>query len=181
MPFVRKFYMADTHFGHPAILRSQPATRSFETVEDMDAAIIERVNERVEKEDILFILGDFAFSRDHAYLQHVFHALRGRKVLVLGNHDVDNRGCLKKGIAALPWDAPPMQAMETKDGPNGARVWLSHYAHRAWPAQHYGSYHFYGHSHGALPSVGRSRDVGIDVPDMGFGPLSFEDLTEEMV
>lgn len=180
MPFVRKFYMADTHFGHAAILRSQPATRSFETVEDMDAAIIERVNERVEKEDILFILGDFAFSRDDAYLQHVFHALRGRKVLIVGNHDVDNRGDVKKGIAALKWDVPPTAAMETKDGPKGSRVWLSHYAHRSWPAQHYGAYHFYGHSHGALPHVGRSRDVGIDVLDMGFGPRTFQELTEGM-
>ena len=181
MPYVQKWYMADPHFGHAAILRSQPATRPFSTVECMDAAIIERVNERVAPGDLLYILGDFAFSRDDAYLEHVFHSLRGRKVLVLGNHDVDNCGAVKKGIAALPWDVPPTAAMETKDGPNGSRVWLSHYAHRAWPAQHYGSYHFFGHSHGALQHFGRSRDVGIDVLDMGFGPRTFEELTEEMV
>ncbi|MGN8152499.1 hypothetical protein ACTJK5_09520 [Agrobacterium sp. 22094] len=180
MPFVRKHYMADPHFGHAAILRSQPVTRPFSTTEEMDAAIIEKVNERVETGDLLFILGDFAFSKDDEYLRHVFHSLRGRKVLVLGNHDVDNRGAVKKGIARLPWDIPPVMAMETKDGPNGSRVWLSHYAHRAWPAQHYGSYHFYGHSHGAIAHQGRSRDVGIDVPDMGFGPMTFEDLTKDM-
>lgn len=180
MPYVRKWYMADPHFGHAAILRSQPISRPFATVEDMDAAIIERVNERVAPCDLLFILGDFALTKDDAYLEHIFYSLRGRKVLVLGNHDVDNRGAVKKGIARLPWDVPPAAAMETKDGPQGSRVWLSHYAHRAWPAQHYGSYHFFGHSHGALPCVGRSRDVGIDVPEMGFGPLQFEDLTEGM-
>ena len=69
----------------------------------------------------------------------------------------------------------------SSDGPTGSRVWLSHYAHRSWPAQHYGAYHFYGHSHGALPHVGRSRDVGIDVLDMGFGPRTFEELTKEMM
>lgn len=180
MSYVRKWYMADPHFGHAAILRSQPARRAFSTTEEMDTTIIERVNERVRTGDLLYILGDFAFTRDDEYLRHVFHQMRGRKVLVLGNHDVDNRGEVKKGIALLPWDIPPTSATETKDGPAGARIWLSHYAHRAWPAQHYGSYHFYGHSHGAIPHVGRSRDVGIDVVDMGLGPLTFEDLTKDM-
>lgn len=83
-----------------------------------------------------------------------------------------------KELEALPWDAPPAHAMETKD--NGKRLWLSHYAHRVWPAGHHGSYHFYGHSHGSLPGIGRSRDVGVDLQDMAFGPRRFEDLTKGM-
>lgn len=178
MGFTTKWYMADPHFGHDKIREMQPETRTFETIEIHDQAIIRNVNDRVQTDDILYIVGDFALSRDAEYVAHCFHALRGRKILLLGNHDLDNKGRILPELEALPWDVPPTHAMETKDG--GKRLWLSHYAHRAWPAQHYGSYHFFGHSHGGLESVGRSRDVGVDLPDMGFGPRRFEELIKGM-
>lgn len=178
MGFTTKWYMADPHFGHEAALTWETTPRHFRSTEEMDRAIIDRINERVASEDLLFILGDFAVSNDPDYVAHVFNALRGRKVLILGNHDLDKKGNVKAALAGLPWDVSPVHAMETKDG--GHRLYMSHYAHRVWPAGHYGSYHFYGHSHGNLPGVGRSRDVGIDMPDMDFGPRRFEQLIEGM-
>lgn len=178
MGFTTKHYCADFHFGHAAALKWGLPTRSFASVEDMDTAIIERVNERVGAADLLYILGDFAVSADAEYVAHCFHSMRGRKVLVVGNHDTDNKGRLKPALAGLPWDVPPSSALETKDG--GQRLYLAHYAHRVWPASHYGAWHFFGHSHGALPSVGRSRDVGIDLADMDFGPRTFAALTAGM-
>lgn len=178
MPFVRKFYTADLHLAHAAII---PSTgRPFAAPEEMDVALVERINERCGPKDMLYILGDFTLSRNEHYVRHLFHAIRPRKVLVIGNHDVDGKGRLKPVIAGLPWDIPPVHALETNDGPDGARVWLSHYGHRRWPASHHGTFHFYGHSHGRLPMLGRSRDVGVDCPDAGFGPLTFEQLTEGM-
>lgn len=174
MGFTTKWYMADPHFGHEAALHWETTPRAFGSTEEMDKAIVDRVNERVKK-DLLFILGDFAVSNDPEYVAHVFHALGGRKVLVLGNHDLDSKGRVKPAIAGLPWDFPPVHAMETKDG--GRRLYMSHYAHRVWPAGHHGAFHFYGHSHGNLPGVGRSRDVGIDCADMDFGPRRFDELT----
>lgn len=178
MGFTTKWYMADPHFGHSAIMHMQPETRTFETIEIHDQAIIENVNDRVKKDDILYILGDFALSRDAGYVRHCFESMNGRKILLTGNHDLDKKGRLNKVLADLPWDIPPREAMEVHDCDQ--RIWLSHYAHRVWPAGHYGSYHFYGHSHGALPALGRSRDIGIDMPDMGFGPRRFQELIEGM-
>lgn len=178
MPFVRKYYTADLHFAHPAVIRA--ANRPFTSSEEMDAFLVDRINERVEKQDTLYILGDFTLSRNSEYVEHLFHAISCRKVLVLGNHDVDNKGRVKKVFARLPWDIPPVQALEISDGPNADRIWLSHYGHRTWPASHHGAYHLYGHSHGRLPSVGRSRDVGVDCADAGYGPLTFAQLTEGM-
>nr|NTA46455.1 hypothetical protein [Agrobacterium tumefaciens] len=170
--------MADPHFGHAAALEWGLPSRAFGSTEDMDKAIIDRVNERVGAADLLFILGDFAVSNDAEHVAHCFHALRGRKVLVTGNHDLDNKGRLKPALAGLPWDIPPSPAHETKDG--GQRLYLAHYGHRVWPASHYGAWHFYGHSHGKLEPFGRSRDVGIDMADMGFGPRTFAALTAGM-
>jgi calcineurin-like phosphoesterase family protein len=178
MAFTTKFYSADFHFGHARALEWGLPSRSFASVEAMDAAIIEAVKDRVGPSDLLYVLGDFAVSNDPAYVAHCFHALPGRKVLTLGNHDVDNRGAIKPALAALPWDVPPALALETKDG--GQRLWLAHYAHRVWPASHYGAWHFFGHSHGAIAPQGRSRDVGIDCADLRFRPATFAELTAGM-
>jgi len=179
MAFTRKWYSADLHLGHAGILNfGLPTRSSFTSTEEMDKVIIEKINERVAPTDLFYILGDFAHTSDVEYVRHCFHAMNGRKVLIVGNHDLDKKGRLAKVVRDLPWDIPPTPAMETHD--NDKRIHLSHYAHRVWPASHHGSYHFYGHSHAALPGIGRSRDVGIDMPDVGFGPMLFTDLIKGM-
>jgi calcineurin-like phosphoesterase family protein len=179
MSFVRKLYTADLHLGHHGILRHCPATRAFEGVEAMDTEIVRRINERIEHNDTLYIVGDFAISGDKEYVSHLFHAIRCRKILVLGNHDLDSKGRVSKTIRDLPWDIPPQQALETTD--EGCPVYLHHYGCRVWPRHLKGAYHLFGHSHGALPPMGRSRDVGIDCPDMHFAPATFRELKESLV
>ncbi|ANM09250.1 MULTISPECIES: hypothetical protein [unclassified Rhizobium] len=179
MTFTRKFYTADLHLGHHGILRHRAATRSYDTVEDMDRAIVERINERVTKDDILYIIGDFAISSDPAYVRHLFHSINCRKILVLGNHDLDNKGRVANTIRDLPWDISPTAALETTD--EGARIYLHHYGCRTWPAVHHGSYHLFGHSHGGLPPMGRSRDVGVDCPDTNFAPMTFAEIKETIM
>ncbi|MEY9831067.1 calcineurin-like phosphoesterase family protein [Sinorhizobium fredii] len=178
MSFTQKYFTADLHLGHHGILRHCAATRSFDTVEVMDRAIVDRINERVSAADILYIVGDFAISSDPEYVRHLFHSINGRKVVVLGNHDLDRKGRVNRNIRDLPWDIPPTAALETHD--EGCRIYLHHYACRTWPAAHHGSYHLFGHSHGNLPPLGRSRDVGIDCPDLAFRPATFAELKETL-
>lgn len=174
MSFTTKFYVADTHFGHASIIRN--CDRPFAAVDDMDAAIVQRWNAAVGKDDIVYHLGDFGFpAQDRLAFRRLFHSLHGRKFLVIGNHDVRSDGELHPEIARLPWAAPPTHLLETRD--EGRRVILSHYAMRVWPASHHGSVLFYGHSHGRLPGVGLSRDVGVDMPDVAFQPRTFKELT----
>lgn len=179
MSFVRKFYSADLHLGHHGILRHCSATRPYDTVEAMDAAIVANINDRAGKSDILYVIGDFAISSDPAYVRHLFHSIHARKILVLGNHDLDNKGRISRTLRDLPWDQPPTNALETTD--EGCRLYLHHYGCRVWPAAHHGSYHLYGHSHGNLPPFGRSRDVGIDCPDAFFAPMTFAEIKESLL
>jgi calcineurin-like phosphoesterase family protein len=178
MSFVKKFYIADTHLGHERLLSMQP--RAFASIEEHDEYIVQRWNSVVGDTDIVYHLGDFAFrlGSDGDRIRWLFSRLNGRKYLVLGNHDVDKRGDCHPTLASLDWAARPEHALRTKDG--GRDIWLSHYSARAWPSQHYGAVHFYGHSHGKLPGVGRSRDVGVDMPDVAFQPRTFAELTAGM-
>lgn len=81
MPFARKFFTADLHLGHRGILKHCPETRPFDTVEAMDAAIVAGMKDRVGRDDILYIVGDFAIHSDPDYVRHLFHEIRGRKIL----------------------------------------------------------------------------------------------------
>lgn len=178
MSFVKKFYTSDTHLGHERMLSMQP--RPFPSIEEHDEYIIEAWNSVVGDDDVVYHLGDFAFglSRDAERIREIFARLKGRKHLIIGNHDVDKKGALHPTLSSLEWAARPEHALRTKDG--GKDIWLSHYAARSWPSQHYGSIHFYGHSHGKLPGVGRSRDVGVDMPDVAYTPRTFAELTKDM-
>ncbi|MFQ6238209.1 hypothetical protein [Sinorhizobium meliloti] len=176
--FVQKFYTSDTHFCHHRILAM--CARPFASIEDHDEAIVSRWNSVVRDDDIVYHLGDFAFhlGLNSERIRGLFFRLKGRKHLVIGNHDVTKRGDLHPTLAGLDWAARPEHALRTRDG--GRDLWLSHYAARTWPCQHHGSVHFYGHSHGKLPGQGRSRDVGVDMPDVLFQPRLFSELTKDM-
>ena len=178
MTFVKKFYIADTHLMHERLLSMQP--RPFMSIEEHDEEIVSRWNSVVGEGDIVYHLGDFAFGlAKHAdSIKKTFSRLNGRKYLVIGNHDTSKRGDLHPVLAELDWAARPEHVLRTKD--DGHEIFLSHYAARTWPCSGYGAVHFYGHSHGKLPGVGRSRDVGVDVPDVDFTPRTFSELTKDM-
>lgn len=175
MSYVTKRYIADPHFGHVSIIKN--CNRPFGSAEEMDAEIVRRWNAVVKNDDdITYILGDYGRpGKDPLAFRRLFHSLRGKKVLIIGNHDLRKDGKLDPEIARLPWHLPPHEILEVRD--EGRKVILCHYAMRTWPASHYGSVHFFGHSHARLPGVGLSRDVGVDMPDVDFTPRTFAELT----
>lgn len=171
MSYVQKHYIADTHFGHEAIIGL--CGRPFNSIREMDDFMVDSWNSVVRDTDIVYHLGDFSFG-GAAHAKAIFRRLNGRKILVLGNHDVDRDGNALSYLADLDWEQAPTHALTTTDG--GERLYLSHYAHRVWPASNRGSVHFYGHSHGCLDAVGMSRDVGVDLADVAFTPRTFHHL-----
>lgn len=78
------YFTSDLHFGHFNAIGFD--YRPFQTVEEMDKALIDNWNRKVTNEDTVYILGDFCFHSDKEpeyYLQQ----LKGKKYLVQGNHD----------------------------------------------------------------------------------------------
>lgn len=179
MAFVKKFYIADTHFLHARLLSMQP--RAFGSIEEHDENIISNWNSVVGDKDIVYHLGDFAFQLgvQADRVRWYFSRLKGRKHLIIGNHDLDEHGNLHPTIASLDWEETPQFMKFTKDG--GKKLILCHYAIREWQGFHSGAYHFFGHSHGKLAGVGLSRDVGCDVPDVDFTPKTWEQLTASII
>lgn len=80
--------ISDTHFGHNKDFILNP--RKFLTVEDMNAAIIERWNSVVSKNDIVYHLGDFIMGDLTDGLNKI-RQLNGHIRLAIGNHDIPAR------------------------------------------------------------------------------------------
>ena len=80
-------------------------------------------------------------------------------------------------MLSLPWADPPAESARiTVIDETGTewRLFLAHYAHRAWPALWRGARHLYGHTHGSLPDTKRSCDVGVDA--WNFSPVGIAAL-----
>ena len=84
----RIFIISDTHFGHENILKFRDSNtneliRNFSDIHDMNEYIVDRWNKTVNDDDIVYHLGDVYFGKGHEVLPR----LKGRKRLLLGNHD----------------------------------------------------------------------------------------------
>lgn len=127
------FLTSDTHFGHDAVLHFE--SRPFDSVEQMDHALIDNWNGVVGPDDEVWVLGDYALGDRERGLGYL-SILNGTKYLVLGNHDRPSvamgygykhqRHYFEAGFEAVVDFArislPPL----TKRGP-GLKVMLSHY------------------------------------------------------
>jgi calcineurin-like phosphoesterase family protein len=133
----------------------------------MDEELIKRWNARVAPSDLVYHLGDFAFTDHNPYLKR----LKGQKHLILGNHDHSNR--IKKTIG---WASiSNLATIRIGD----TFIVLCHYGMRVWNRSHYGALHFYGHSHGSLPGDSQCTDVGVDCWD--FSPVRLPEIRERLM
>lgn len=77
------YFISDLHLGHKNILSFSP-NRYGTNVDEHDLYQISQITSTITKRDLLFILGDVAFSLEKLeLLKHI----RGSIVLVRGNHD----------------------------------------------------------------------------------------------
>ncbi len=83
--YMRRFIIADTHFGHENIIKYE--NRPFNNVEEMNDRLIQLWNSTVSKDDLVYVLGDFTLSRRKVIISELVKKLNGRKVLIMGNHD----------------------------------------------------------------------------------------------
>lgn len=140
----------------------------------MNESLIERHNDVVRSEhDTVYHLGDFGFHAptqgDTEDLGVLWWRLRGKKHLVIGNHDLTNPQVLR-----LPWESQEVIKVLKADG---ARLVLCHYPIESWPAMHHGAIHLHGHSHNSLSHrIAKRYDVGVEAyPN---GPVSLDEIIE---
>lgn len=81
----KKWIISDLHLGHKNILKYSSSFRGGTTSEEHDKWLIDQINSKVKKGDLLYILGDVAFCSESLKL---VKKIKGMKILVRGNHDI---------------------------------------------------------------------------------------------
>lgn len=161
----KSFFIADTHFGSESIMRYE--NRPFETVREMEQALIANWNQVVSEEDTVYVLGDFSENQSAEKDSEILCQLKGKKILVMGNHDTHRTPEEWRQVGfeeCSPW--PILY--------NGFFL-LSHeplYMNQNMPYAN-----LYGHVHGNASY----RDVSVQsacvsVERIGYTPVLFEDI-----
>lgn len=170
------WFTSDLHFGHVNII--QYCDRPFAGVEKMNEALVERWNEVVADGDTVWVLGDVAMGRIAETLPLVGR-LRGRAVMLTGNHD---RCWAGNGPKAADWVQRYLDAgfAEVHQGTvamtvGGHQVLACHFPYRgdsqeidryldARPTDG-GGWLLHGHVHEQWRQHGRMINVGCDAWD----------------
>jgi calcineurin-like phosphoesterase family protein len=142
------FYISDLHL----FCKSQTKegvnydSRPFETTEEMHDYILTRWNARITNADTVYILGDIALRGSNGPLIGLVSQLRGKKVLVRGNHDD-----VRDYRYAQLFDEIVHYA-ELIENVNGKpyKLVLCHYPILMWKDQHRGAILLYGHTHNSV-------------------------------
>jgi len=85
---MRVYVTSDHHFSHKNIIKY--CNRPFTSVEDMNIYMMKKWNDKVRPFDLVFHLGDFAFTKK-TNLQKIRDQLQGVIILIPGNHDRKKR------------------------------------------------------------------------------------------
>jgi len=184
------WFTSDTHFGHTNIAGSKVSNwksgyRDFNSVHEMNIALVNGINKYVKENDILYHLGDWSFGGAHNILQFRNYIICKNIHLILGNHDqhITDKDIKYHGISFNPIHlfSSVQNVLSLKLGKTD--LFLSHYSHRVWLGSHKGVIHLYGHSHGSIPDWGKSMDVGVDVAFKKFNeyrPFNISDINNIM-
>jgi calcineurin-like phosphoesterase family protein len=129
------FYISDLHFGHFNIIRYDH--RPYKNANEMDRDLINKWNDAVSDEDTVYILGDISWHNEPKTVE-IFKQLKGRKILIKGNHDYISN------VLAKCFDKI-VDYLEIND--NGTKVVMSHYPMPFWNGQFRDTVHLYGHVH----------------------------------
>ncbi len=81
--------VSDLHFTHRNIISY--AKRPFKNLQEMEYVIISNWNSTVQKDDIIYMLGDFvAFAKEKKTVLEYLGKLNGNIIPIRGNHDMKN-------------------------------------------------------------------------------------------
>jgi calcineurin-like phosphoesterase family protein len=154
-----EYVISDFHFGHEKIRK---LTRlGFQTNEEMHSAIISGWNKTIINNDIkVYVLGDIGEKES---IEEILPKLRGRKVLLMGNHDKLSKSFYLKYFEEV-LDAPLFWSK---------RIVLSHHPIPVEP----GVINVHGHTHDI--SLASSQHFNVCVERVDYTPVKmsfFEDI-----
>lgn len=177
------------HFFHKNICRGtskwpdKSKTRDFDSIEQMNKAIIDNINDIIMPNDTFYILGDFAFGNIDSYLMREqinclnIHYICGNHS---NRHGREYNPVMKNGKRVSSLFSSYQTYKEVYI--NKTLFVLFHYPINSWNSMSKGAIHLHGHCHSDSANKffngGKSMDIGVDGND--YMPYSLDQITEIM-
>ena len=186
------FFTSDTHYNHANICTATTNwavndgyARQFDSLDAMNQALVNNINNKVGENDILIHLGDWSFGgfekiqefRDQIHCKNIH--------LVLGNHDhhIEKN---KENIQDLFLSVQDYLKLDIRK-PSHSKMMLKyslvcmHFPIASWENMNRNVIHVHGHVH--LPpdlriAAGKAMDVGVDGNNLE--PISLEEIINIM-
>ena len=179
---------SDPHYNHKNICRSVTNwrtqdgdvptynTRDFQSIDQMNDALVNNINFKVGQNDTLIILGDIAFGGFESIGKFLDRLVCKNIHLVLGNHDHhirNNRENIQEFFISVS------DYLQVRI--NDQDFVLSHYPFASWNGLNKGVIHLHGHVHLSNQikwGNGKRLDVGVD--GNGYFPYKITEIVHMM-
>lgn len=170
------WFISDTHLGHANLLKYEPLRMTLGgTIDTHDQAVISKWNAKVQDNDLVIFLGDFALCGTEK-AKGYFALLKGIKLMVLGNHDkCRTRTWWTKHFTHLIYETPVVinrWICSHEPIPPDRLVYWDPDKKEYVPAK--GNVHGHTHSHVFLSS--KYRNVCCEC--IGFEPIQIKEVTD---
>lgn len=188
------WFTSDTHYGHKNICRGTTKwngpleeTRDFQTLDEMNTAIVDNINAVVMPDDILFHLGDWSFGGESAIGEFRRRVVCNNIHLIYGNHDTTIKNSpFKQDLFSSCQDYLELDVrMYTGDSQKKLVFQqdfiLMHFPISSWNGMNKGAIHLHGHVHFSPDKrigKGKLMDVGVDGNDLK--PISILEVMQIM-
>jgi len=151
---VRRWVLADTHFGHRMLIDEGHRPDGYDT------KIINLWRMLVKEDDLLIHLGDVALPDSDKEIWEIIQRLPGRKILVMGNHDKRSAKWYMERGFAFACDAFEL-----------SNILFTHRPQLEIPAGIHHNVHGHLHSgeHRAFEALPKHRLVSLE--QSGYGPV----------
>lgn len=165
------FFTSDLHLYHKALIKAMD--RNFDSVEEMNEALINNWNSVVGPNDHVFHLGDICLASKTKVIE-TLSKLNGKIHLIWGNHDTFNR--LPNYLTQLPVEDGDFMETIIVDG---QEIVLSHYPFQTWSGIERGVWNIHGHLHSTPRTFPKNKilnsyDAGVD--NNKLTPVSYEEM-----
>lgn len=191
------FLTSDWHEGHKNVLEF--CNRPFTDVVHMINTLIRNFNATVPEDATTFFLGDMCLGSNQYFKYSVIPRLRGKKILIVGNHDEGPHGMGFDAVlySAVIWMGNISFSMSHCPLPG---VWREDTSHLEKPSKFWHgddkpknqkfitqekcTYHLHGHIHNGPHNsrskkiLGNQYDVGVDAND--FRPIALSKIYSEL-
>lgn len=161
------FFTGNQQFGRPGAIKQ--FKRPFANVDEMNSILIENWNKIVSSEDVVYVLGNFAW--DPTTAEEMLNKLNGNIVIVPG--EIDEAVIELSGRKLMP---PKTAVIENIFTSNADELTVSYWPLMEWPNKAQGHYLFFGFPSPKYKTDHKKKMVNVTCDFWAYKPQSLDSI-----